>query len=399
LNKFLKPLYRMRFIPLALIIFLIVMMAVPATLMAEPTVNLGTTSSFAVLAHTGITNTGSTTITGDVGVDVGTITNTGTLNIIGAEHIADQVAIDAQTDLVTAYDDANSRASTTLSSTQLGGETLFPGVYDTGGVLEIGPANATLTLDAQGDPNAVFIFKSTATLVTSTDSEVRLINGARFCRVFWVVPSSATLGVDSHFEGHIFALTDIQALSGATVTGQLLARTGEVTLEANTITNRICNTIVPDTTSPDTTSPDETETKTKAPSYGPLTVSQVFVNDDGDFEFIFVSPYKDNNWLTIYDMEGNLVYSENISYSNPRTVVDLPDGMYTVRTYHSEGDILQEFIIGKPDDAAASAGVVDELPFTGFNWLPYEIGAAVLLAVIAILLFSLRKRTYKNFKE
>jgi hypothetical protein len=98
-------------------------------------------------------------------------------------------------------------------------------------------------------------------------------------------------------------------------------------------------------------------------------------------------------------MDGNLVYSENISYSNPRTVVDLPDGTYTVRTYHSEGDILQEFIIGKPGDAAASVGDVDELPRTGFNWLPYEIGAAVLLAVFAILLFSLRKRTYKNFKE
>ncbi|MHB9003570.1 MAG: ice-binding family protein, partial [Coriobacteriia bacterium] len=127
-----------------------------------------------------------------------------------------------------------------ITSTQpvdLGGLTLGPGVYDTGGVISI---TGTLTLDAQGDPDAVFIFKSTATLITASASRVQLINGARFCRVFWVVPSSATLGTDSTFVGHIFALTDIHAQTGAEVEGQLLARNGEVTLDTNVITNEIC---------------------------------------------------------------------------------------------------------------------------------------------------------------
>ncbi|MDO9556690.1 MAG: ice-binding family protein [Coriobacteriia bacterium] len=210
----------------------------PATAMAaEPTVNLGTTADFAILAGTTITNTGSTTITGDVGLYPGSaFVDTG-VTLIGARHIADATAIQAKTDLVTAYNDAAGRSVSSTAPVDLGGSILTPGVYSSGGVFSI---TGTLTLDAQGDPDAVFIFQSTATLITDSGSAVELINGARFCRVFWVVPSSATLGTDSAFVGHIFALTDIHAQTGATVEGQLLARNGEVTLQSNVITNEIC---------------------------------------------------------------------------------------------------------------------------------------------------------------
>jgi uncharacterized repeat protein (TIGR01451 family) len=228
---------RLRFFPL-LGIMVVALVAVPAlATAAEPTVNLGTTAGFAVLAGTTITNTGPTTITGDVGLHPGSaFVDTG-VTLIGTRHIADAVANQAKIDLVTAYNDAAGRPVSSAVAVDLGGSVLTPGVYSSGGVLGI---TGTLTLDAQGDPDAVFIFQSTATLITASDSRVELINGARFCRVFWVVPSSATLGTDSQFVGHILALTDITVQNGATVEGQLLARNGQVTLDTNVITNEIC---------------------------------------------------------------------------------------------------------------------------------------------------------------
>lgn len=204
---------------------------------AEPTVNLGTSAGFAVLAGTTITNTGPTTITGDVGIHPGSaFVDTG-VTLIGTRQINNAVASRAKTDLVTAYNDAAGRPVSGRLAVDLGGLTLSPGVYDTGGVVGI---TGLLTLDAGGDPDAVFIIKSTATLITAANSEVRLVNGARFCRVFWVVPSSATLGTDSKFVGHIFALTDINVQTRASVEGQLLARNGQVTLDTNVVRNEIC---------------------------------------------------------------------------------------------------------------------------------------------------------------
>jgi hypothetical protein len=221
-------------------------MAMPATsLAAQPTVNLGTTSTFAVLAGSTITNTGTTTINGDVGGDVGLFPGTAftgqdSASISGIVHIADTVAIKAKADLVTAYDDANGRTPVTRIATELGGTTLTPGVYDSAdGTFQI---TGTLTLDAQGDPDGVFIFKTASTLITASNSNVNLINSARFCRTFWAVGSSATLGTNSNFVGHILAMTSITVNTGASVQGQLLARNGAVTLDNNTITNGICDT-------------------------------------------------------------------------------------------------------------------------------------------------------------
>ena len=102
-----------------------------------------------------------------------------------------------------------------------------------------------LTLDAENDPDAVFIFQAGSTLTTASGSEIRLINGARFCRVFWQVGSSATLGTGSIFKGHILAMESITATNGTVIQGQLLARTGAVTLDTNTITNGICADAIP----------------------------------------------------------------------------------------------------------------------------------------------------------
>ena len=238
-------------------------MAVPAVGFAadQPPVELGTTSSFAVLAGSTITNTGPTTISGDAGGDVGlypgtAFTGQADVTMSGAVHLADSVAIAAKDDLVTAYNDAAGRTPVTTIPTELGGTTLTPGIYaSTDGTFQI---TGTLTLDAQGDPNGVFIFKTASTLITASNSKVSIINSARYCRIFWQVGSSATLGTNSNFVGHIFALTSITANTGATVQGQLLARNGAVTLDTNTITNGICETTVvtpPVVTSPVVTPP------------------------------------------------------------------------------------------------------------------------------------------------
>ena len=220
-------------------------LAVPTPAMAaQAPVDLGTTEHFAILAGETITNTGATTVSGDAGADVGLHPGTSipgeaqiTLNDGGVFYKAGPVALDAKNALITAYDDAAGRTPFTTIPAELGGLTLVPGVYKATEGFQI---TGKLTLDAGGDPNGVFIFQIASTLITASGSEVVLTGGARYCRVFWQVGSSATLGTDSTFIGHIFALTSIAAQTGATIQGQLLARNGEVTLEANDITNGFC---------------------------------------------------------------------------------------------------------------------------------------------------------------
>lgn len=233
-------------------------------------VGLGTAGSFAVLAGTTVTNTGPSTISGDLGVNPGTAVvgfPPGTVSN-GVIHAADAVALQAQADLVTAYNDAAGRATTATVSADLGGQTLVAGVY-TGGALGL---TGTLTLDAQGDPNAVFVFQAASTLITASTSTVSLINGANPCNVFWQVGSSATLGTNSVFVGTVLALTSVAATTGATVQGRLLARNGEVTLDNNVITASDC-TSAPPTTTTTTTATTVAPTTTAAAAAAPTTTA------------------------------------------------------------------------------------------------------------------------------
>ena len=201
---------------------------------------LGTADSFAVLGGSAITNTGSTVLNGDLGLHPGTAVTgfpPGTVN--GAVHVNDAVAEQAKADLVTAYNDAAGRPRTATASPDIGGQTLTPGVYRTGSVASLG-LTGTLTLDAQGDPSAVFIFQIESTLTTATDSRVTIINGGQACNVFWQVGSSATLGTRTAFQGTILALTSISAANGVTIGGGFMARNGAVTLDTDTVTRSQC---------------------------------------------------------------------------------------------------------------------------------------------------------------
>ncbi|KAJ5642564.1 hypothetical protein N7490_006564 [Penicillium lividum] len=238
-------------------------------------VGLGTAAAYLVLGGQAVTNTGPTIVDsgGNLGVSPGTsVTNfpPGVVVAPGVIHIADASAAQAQLDLVTAYNDAAGRPSATLEPTDLGGLTLTSGVYQS--VPGRGPmtitVGRTLTLDAQGDPNAVWIFQTDSSLITYSSSRVLLINGAQPCNVFWQVGSSATLGTTSTFVGTLMALSSISAQTNAVIQGRLLARNGQVSLDSNTITLPNC-AITTSTTSTSTTSTSTTSTSTTTAT-GPI---------------------------------------------------------------------------------------------------------------------------------
>jgi hypothetical protein len=163
--------------------------------------------------------------------------------VTGTTHAGDAVALQAQSDLVTAYNALASQACDFyLTGQDLGGKTLTPGVYCFSSSAQL---TGTLTLNAQLNPNAVFVFKIGSTLTTASSSEVQVINtgGGSDCNVFWQVGSSATLGTSTTLAGSILALTSITLTTGANVSGQALARTGAVTLDGNAVS--VCNAVCP----------------------------------------------------------------------------------------------------------------------------------------------------------
>lgn len=223
---------------------------------AATSVNLGSADNFAVLAGSGITDTTPSVITGDVGLSpttgaaIGLTAGevTGTIYAVDAAGPAGGAGNNpalvggAKTALTTAYNDAVAQAADSQVG-DLGGQTLVAGVYEDNNApdsMAITAGTKILTLDGQNNPNAVFIFKSGSTLVTAAGSEVRLMNGAQACNVFWQVTSSVTLGVGSIFIGNILADDSITDNGGSTVQGRLLASTGAVTLNNTTVTKAGC---------------------------------------------------------------------------------------------------------------------------------------------------------------
>ncbi|WP_345353903.1 ice-binding family protein [Actinoallomurus liliacearum] len=205
---------------------------------AQAPVNLGTAANFAVLGGSTVTNTGPSVVTGDLGVSPGSaVTGFPPGTVFGAVHQADAVASQAQTDLTTAYNDAAGRTPAAALPGDIGGLTLTPGVYKASSSLGL---TGTVTLDGQGDPNAVFIIQVGSALTTASSSVVRLINGAQACNVIWQIGSSATLGTGSTFRGNILALTSITVTTGTNIFGRTLARNGAVTLDTNVISKDDC---------------------------------------------------------------------------------------------------------------------------------------------------------------
>jgi ice-binding like protein len=202
---------------------------------AQAPVMLGAAAAFAVLAGSTVTSTGLTSVTGDLGVSPGTaVTGFPPGIIVGNEHAGDPAAAQGEADLVTAYIDTAGRTLCAITvAGNLGGQTLTPGLYKSTSSLAISSGN--LTLDGQGDPNAVFIFQMASTLTTTSGLQVILTGGAKATNVFWQVGSSATLGTTSAFQGTIMAFQAITLDTGAALNGRALAIIAAVALDGNTI--------------------------------------------------------------------------------------------------------------------------------------------------------------------
>jgi hypothetical protein len=225
-------------------------------------VGLGKAASFSVLGGSTITNTGPTTMFGDLGLAPGSSV-TGAPIVLGAEHVDDAVANEAKSALTTAATTAANEASNGSAGEDLAGHAFLPGVYTASTSLLL--SSGSVTLNAQGDPNAVFIFQIGSTLTTGSNTSVSLINGAQACNVFWQVGSSATLGTGTHFVGTIMAADSITANTAATIHGRLLAQTAAVTLEDNTITTSTCASSSSGSGGgTETTTPEETAALEKA---------------------------------------------------------------------------------------------------------------------------------------
>lgn len=250
--------------------------AVPAAAQAAA-VNLGTVGPFVVLGGSAVTNTGPSVLNGDLGVSPGTsLTGFGLPAVVnGATHNDDAVAAQAQADLTTAYDVAAGQPvlpADDLTGTNLGNRTLTAGAYRYSSSAQL---TGALTLDAEGDPNAQFVFEIGSTLTTASASSVLLINGASPCNVYWQVGSSATLGTTTAFQGNLMALTSISLNNAATVTGRMLARNGQVSLINNVLNRPQCATGSTTTPTPGATptSPGATPTSpgTTTPGAGSPT--------------------------------------------------------------------------------------------------------------------------------
>ncbi|WP_206056182.1 ice-binding family protein, partial [Nocardioides sp.] len=236
---------------------------------AATAVNLGTAQSFAVLGGQAVTNTGPTVAWGDLGVSPKPdVSGFPPGTVLGTIHRADEVAQQAQSDLTTAYGVLAGQPSDQAISADLAGRRLTTGVYTSSSSMGL---SGELTLDAQGDPSAVFVFQVGSALTTGPGSAVTLANGAQACNVFWQVSSSATLGTNSTLRGTVVALTSITATTGATIEGRLLARNGAVTLDDNRIIRPGCAT-GPTTTGSGSGGPTTRDVGTDGPG-GPTTGS------------------------------------------------------------------------------------------------------------------------------
>lgn len=230
--------------------------------------NLGTAAAASVFAATTVTSTGATSLSGNLDLYPGTsVTGFPPGMVLGTQNVGGPVggpANVAANDVTAAYLAAMNTPATGVMNTDLGGQSLTPGVYAASSGLSL-----TGTLTLVGNASSVFIFQSVSTLITAPGSSIVLSGGVQPCNVVWQIGSSATIGSTSAMVGNVLALTSISMGTGATLQGRALAQTGGVTLNGNTITSTQCSAATGTTT----TTVRATTTTTTAPPRGSTTTT------------------------------------------------------------------------------------------------------------------------------
>ena len=364
------------------------------------------------MAGSAITNVPTSTINGDVGLSPAAGSNYGAgltpLQVSGTIYAVDVtgpagvagnnpgLVNQAKTDLITAYDNAAGRTPTATftGNNSLGGKTLTSGVYSlASGTTDL---DGTLTLDAQGDENAVFIFQASSTLTTASNSVVSLINGARFCWVFWVVPSSATLGTGSTFVGHMFALTSISVTTSVTVYGQLLAQNGAVTLDQDTITNGPCPTIAAASSTVFTITESIEGNGSITRGNGSVTPSGVFSISSGQSMDYIIKP---NEGETIVDVLVNGVSVGPVPYylflnvtSNQTIRAIFSNAAATAIETTIKEAAVEETTTTAPPVAGTTTVTGGQLPKTGTPWYNILLIGIVLILTGAISWVVVKKK-------
>jgi len=397
----------------------------PTPVYAATSPSLGQADSFAILAGTpNITNTGTSAITGNVGLDpatgagigltcaevTGTIyDNDGAYTGGGGGSTACRITnaallTQAKADLVSAYDALSSGDNATCTVTYAGtqdlvGLSLVPGVY----CADAFALSGTLTLSGSG----VWVFRSASTLVTSGTANVI---GGDACSVWWKVVSSATLGTNTDLTGNILALTDITMATGADLSGRALARNGAVTLDSNTINKSSCST-VPVTNNPPapTAAPLAPIDSTSAPNppcppiIEGVVAPAIIDSNRVDADSIFVSwgPYSgtdqfnvrygpsDGNWLYNTDVTGFSTTLNGLPSNTPLWV------QVAARNECQIGEYGPASLIGRIAPVSYPDTFVPRLPNTGLapedNYSNWYILAGVLLGSSALLISIRRK--------
>jgi LPXTG-motif cell wall-anchored protein len=307
-----------------------------------PTVALGTAGNYSVLGAETVTNTGDSVLHLSLGLWPGTSITGFPPGVVDPPAITDATnaaAQQAQSDLTAAYLDAAGRSIDATTTADLGGLILTQGVY-------AGPAKSplsitgTLTLDAAGDPSAVFIFQTDSSLTTASGSAVSLVNGAQACNVFWQVGSSATLGTGSAFAGSILALESITVTTGATVRGRALARNAAVTLDTNVFTVPSC----------------------RLAPWGNIVVDKVTDPAGSDIPFEFAPDWADNFFLA----DADAPYDSGLMAPGTYSVaeVNLPEGWELTSAICSNGSDPAAITLGSGETVLCTFTNTEELPPT-----------------------------------
>jgi hypothetical protein len=205
----------------------------------QASVNLLSSGNFVLLAYTAITNSGYTPICGSIGLAPGSSVGlTGmVISCGGVTDVDDTAANTAKTDLSTAYTSAQGRTggASIPAGANIGGQTLYPGLYIDGGDLTI--TSSDLTLNANGDSSAVFIFRVAGILNVTSGRKVILAGGATAANVYWAVTNFCSLGTTASMVGNILAYNSITFNTGASLTGRALGENGNITLLSSKVTH------------------------------------------------------------------------------------------------------------------------------------------------------------------